>query len=474
MTPAGERCDIVVVGAGVAGLAAARRLTEEGVSVIVLEARDRIGGRILTVRDQRLPVPVELGAEFIHGSADEVTEIARRERLAVCDIHGERWRARRGALSPMDDDDFWSRLNRVMRYLDARRTPDRSFADFLATKPGGRAEAHNRRLALEFVQGFHAADATLLSERSIANGGVPEQREEQRQARVLDGYDRIPEALAVRVRDRIRLSCAVHEIAWEPGQVEVRYRPTASLAGSPRPARRSGSVSARAVIVTVPLGVLQQTDGESAIAFTPDVSQARRAAGQLAMGAVMRVALAFAEPFWASRSVRRKAGLRSLAELSFLHSTDADIPVWWTASPVRAPLLIGWAGGPLASRLGALARGDLEDRAVRALARQFGIPRARIASLFVHCWHHDWIGDPFTLGAYSYALVNGDRAASRLGRPIADTVFFAGEAADTEGRTGTVHGAIGTGDRVATHISRLADRRSSRHANRIGKSSTVS
>jgi len=164
---------VVVVGAGVAGLAAARRLAERGVSVLVLEARDRIGGRILTVRDERLPVPVELGAEFIHGSADEVTEIARNERLAVCDIHGERWRANRGTLAPMDDDDFWTRLNGVMRHLDARRTPDRSFADFLAAKPGGRAHAHDRRLALEFVQGFHAADATRLSERSIANGAFP-------------------------------------------------------------------------------------------------------------------------------------------------------------------------------------------------------------------------------------------------------------------------------------------------------------
>jgi monoamine oxidase len=474
VTPSSEQCDVVVVGAGVAGLAAARRLAERGVSVLVLEARDRIGGRILTVRDERLPVPVELGAEFIHGSADEVTEIARKERLAVCDIHGERWRANRGTLAPMDDDHFWTRLNRVMRYLDARRTPDRSFADFLAAKPGGRAHAHDRRLALEFVQGFHAADATRLSERSIANGGVPEEREEQRQARVLDGYDRIPEALAASVRDRIRLSCGVHAIAWEPGQVEVRYGAVPSSAGMRRAAGRTGTVSARAVIVTVPLGVLQQTSGEAAISFTPDVSDARRAASRLAMGTVVRVALAFAEPFWESRSVRRQAGMRSLAELAFLHSTDADIPVWWTASPVRAPLLVGWAGGPQASRVGSLARGDLEDRAVRALARQFAIPRARVASLLTQCWHHDWIGDPFTLGAYSYALVNGDRAARRLGRPIADTVFFAGEAADTEGRTGTVHGAIGTGYRVAARISRLTNRPSLRHANRIGKSSTVS
>jgi monoamine oxidase len=466
VTARSERVDVVVVGAGVAGLAAAGRLAEAGASVVVLEARDRIGGRILTVRDARLPVPVELGAEFVHGSADEVAEIARRERLAVCDIRGERWRANRGTLSPMDDDDFWTRLTRVMRRLDARRTPDRSFADFLATRPGGRARAHDRQLALEFVQGFHAAEATRLSERSLANGGVPDDEAEQRQARVLDGYDRVPHALAASVRDSIRLSSTVREIEWEPGRVEVRYRVSAAPPATDSTRKRTESVSARAVVVTVPLGVFQRTTGASAITFMPDVSDARRAANQLAMGAVMRVALAFTEPFWESRTVRRTTGTRSLAELSFLHSTDADIPVWWTASPVRAPLIVGWVGGPKAIRLHSLVQGDsgaVEDRAVRALARQFGIPRTRVASLVARCWYHDWLGDPYTLGAYSYALVDGSRAAARLGRPIADTVFFAGEAADAEGRTGTVHGAIGTGHGVAARISRLTSR-PSRHA----------
>ena len=458
---------MVVVGAGVAGLAAARRLADAGLCVVVLEGRDRIGGRILTIRDPRVPVPVELGAEFVHGLADEITEIARRERLVLCDIQGERWRADRGTLSPMDHDDFWTRLDRVTRRLDARRTPDRSFADFLRTKPGGRARTQDRRLALEFVEGFHAADAARLSERAIANGGVPEDEDERRQARVLDGYDRIPEALAASVRDHVRLGCTVTEIRWEPGQVEIGYRGPATSA-TPRAGGRPGTVSAGAVIVTVPLGVLQQTGGATAVTFTPEVTGARRAASQLAMGAVVRVAVAFTEPFWESRTVRRTRGNRSLAGLSFLHSTDADLPVWWTPAPVRAPLLVGWAGGPKATRVRSRAQGDMKDRAVRAIARQFGIPRARIASLVTEYWHHDWIGDPFTLGAYSYALVNGDRAASRLARPIADTVFFAGEAADAEGRTGTVHGAIGTGYRVADRIVRLTNRPSSRHAHRIG------
>ena len=115
--------DVVIVGAGVAGLAAARRLHSAGARVAVLEARDRIGGRILTVRDDRTPVPIELGAEFVHGSADEVVGLAREAKLIICDIHGERWRAARGKLTPLDDDDFWRQLGRVMGRLDPERTP---------------------------------------------------------------------------------------------------------------------------------------------------------------------------------------------------------------------------------------------------------------------------------------------------------------------------------------------------------------
>jgi len=444
-----EDVDVVIIGAGVAGLAAAQDLDARGVRVTVLEARDRIGGRIFTVRDRRLPIPVELGAEFVHGSAEEVMAIARAVPLAVCDIHGKRWRADRGRLAPLDEEDFWHRLGRVMGRLSSTHTPDRSFREFLDTKPGGRSLAADRALALEFVQGFHAADAARISERWLADGGVPEDEDERRQARVLDGYDRIPAVLAASIVDRVRFSHVVHHVAWEPGHVEVRFR-------TARPAAdRDGTISARAALVTVPLGVLQQPPDDSGIAFAPDIEDARRAARLLAMGTVVRVPILFREPFWEARTLRRKTGGRSLAELSFLHSTDDDVPVWWTASPVRAPLLVGWAGGPKAARLAQAGPSELEDRVLGAIARQLGVRRQRLASLVEHCWYHDWEHDPFSRGAYSYALVGGSRAASRLARPIADTLFLAGEAADAGGRTGTVHGAIATGYRAAAALARL-------------------
>jgi monoamine oxidase len=437
-----EQLDVVVVGAGVAGLAAARRLIEAGATTAVLEARSRIGGRVHTVRDDRTPMPIELGAEFVHGSAPELVEIGRQRNLVICDIHGERWSAERGKMKPLDDDEFWTQLERVMRHLDAGRTPDRSFQEFLDGKPGGASLARQRRLAAEYVQGFHAADLSRVSERALADGGAPDDEEDQRQARILDGYDRVPLALAEPVSG-VRLAHVVREIAWEPGAVEVRYA---------RSGTGTSAISARAAIITVPLGVLQQQDGPSAIAFAPDISDTRRAANQLAMGNVARIVLLFRDPFWSSQAMKRKTGGRSLAELSFLHSSDDDVPTWWTAGPVRAATLVGWAGGPKATRLVTRGSAEVEGRAIAAIGRLFGMRRRRVESLIEGCWYHDWHADPFSLGAYSYALVGGSTAAKRLARPVARTLFFAGEAADAEGRTGTVHGAIGTGYRAATSV----------------------
>src|SRR5262245_48988590 len=90
--------DIAVVGAGVAGLAAARDLARQGLSVVLLEARERIGGRILTLHDERVPLPIELGAEFLHGETPETDRLLAAGGQVACDVDGESWRAARGRL----------------------------------------------------------------------------------------------------------------------------------------------------------------------------------------------------------------------------------------------------------------------------------------------------------------------------------------------------------------------------------------
>jgi len=455
-----SKADVVVIGAGASGLAAARTLNERGFQVIVLEARERIGGRVFTHRDRDSPVPIELGAEFIHGTAAETERILRDARLASYDISGRRWQIAGDNVRPLDD--FWPRIDKVMRRLDPRRTPDRSLDDFLAKKPGGRRLAAERRLVRQFVEGFHAADPAKISERALADGGSPRgDVRERRIGRVVDGYDRVVEWLASPLGDRVRTAAVATRVRWAPGNVAVE---ATHPDGRARP-----TVDARAAVVTVPASVLQTPPGEhGAIEFDPDLRAKRPALEQIALGHVVRITLRLAERFWTSEAFAKRIGSAEFDTASFIHTGDEQFPIWWTSYPVTAPVLVGWRGGPGARELAMLASEQIEDAAIHALSRQFGIPPRKMRSLVEAAWTHDWIHDPFSRGAYSYQTVGGADAPEQLAKPLRGTLFFAGEATAAEGGTGTVNGAIAAGYRAADEVERSLTTRARATAARRG------
>jgi monoamine oxidase len=219
-------------------------------------------------------------------------------------------------------------------------------------------------------------------------------------------------------------------------------------------ARRT-PITARAAIITIPLGVLQSApDRRGAIAFEPELRAKAHALDHLAMGAALRVVLRLSERFWAGEPFARTHAAEGIERLSFLHTNDKDFPTWWTTYPFIAPLMVGWCGGPKARTLLAQPAGTVTDRAIEALARQCRITPRRLRSMVEAAWMHDWLHDPFARGAYSYQKVGGVDAPAALARPLAGTLFFAGEATDTEGATGTVHGAIASGRRAARQVLR--------------------
>jgi monoamine oxidase len=152
-----------------------------------------------------------------------------------------------------------------------------------------------------------------------------------------------------------------------------------------------------------------------------------------------------------------------LAEPGFIHSSDEGFPTWWTALPAPAsqeapPLVLtAWAGGSKAERLSTLPEADLAECAIDSLGRILGGARAAVASE-VQAWHvHNWSLDPFTRGAYTYAGVGGLEARRSLAVPFKNTLYFAGEATDTEGHAATVHGALTSGRRAARQILESTD-----------------
>jgi monoamine oxidase len=434
---------VIVVGAGAAGLAAARTLHDAGVEVVVLEARDRIGGRVLTVIDPVTSLPLELGAEFIHGRASELRTLFDQASITSVDIEGTRWRVTPGGWRPFDD--FWERLDAVMKRL-GHDGPDRSFEAALTRRRGHRVAARDRQLAREFVEGFHAAEPALVSAKAMAESGSPGGDDrERRLGRVLGGYERVLTWLASPITRRVRLSTLVRAIAWKKGQVSI------TIDGS-----RQHDLTGCAAIITVPLGVLKAApDQRGAIAFTPPLHSKTRALDRLAVGSVVRLVLRLTNRFWADEAFPRATGRDGLDQMSFLHGVGRDFPVWWTMYPLDSPFLIGWCGGPHARELARLSPDALTRRAVDALARHCGIPRRRMHSMVEAVWMHDWEHDPFARGAYSYQMVGGATAPADLARPLESTLFFAGEAADAEGATGTVHGALGSGRRAARQVIRV-------------------
>jgi monoamine oxidase len=448
----GETVDVLVVGAGAAGLAAARDLGAAGLNVCVIEARDRIGGRIHTLHDSSVEVPIELGAEFIHGQPSEIWEIVHRAGLRTSEVMGENWCAEGGRLAPCPD------LGRkevqgkgIIRQIDRSASPDCSFREFIETHFPGAEFEQERAAATRYVEGFHAARPELISVQALARSEDAARKISGDEAsRLCDGYDSIIERLRFEMQVNgvtLRLGIVAETIEWRAGHIEVKaYRRVDSS---------SEIFSARRAVIALPLGVLQAPPHtEGSISFRPALANKQEAMRHLMMGAAVRVTLRFRERWWEDgrQVMTLKQRYGDLARMSFLFSADEWMPVWWTQFPVHAPVLVGWVGGPVAEQSTLQPQSFVLNHALDALTRLFGIERKRIEHLLEAQYVYDWHVDPYARGSYSYVAVGGLGAQEELARPVEGTLFFAGEATNSDGHHGTVHGAIATGRRAAAEV----------------------
>src|ERR1043165_3603798 len=160
------RPEVIIIGAGAAGLNAARILSRNGCSVEILEARNRLGGRILTHRDGKLGKAIEMGAEFVHGRPDATWKLLRESGLVAIDLPFDHRVRRRGRLIKLPDAEM--ELGKVMRGLVQIGRRDMSFADYLRQHHGKESNAEARDFTVNFVQGFDAADPERISAKSLA------------------------------------------------------------------------------------------------------------------------------------------------------------------------------------------------------------------------------------------------------------------------------------------------------------------
>jgi len=403
--------------------------------VLLFEARNRLGGRILTVEDPRVPLPIELGAEFIHGEAPVTGELLEQAGQSAFDVRGEFGVVRRGQSRRTD---YFFAIDHVLRHVD-HKGPDQSIADFLAKRPGGRALERERSLTRHFVEGFHAADVHRISAQSISAGpGGPPSEEVRRAGRVTQGYGSLVAWLAHDLESSIRVNHEVKAVAWQEGRVTAE----GSASG------RAWRCTARAAIVTAPIGVLRARAGErGSIVLDPEPERVRHALAGFEMGTVVRLVVWFREFPWEHAAKR----------FDFVQLTDGPFAVMWTASPVRWPLAVVWCGGPAAATLSRAPRAEVLRIMRSQLAHAFGVSSRRLERSVRHVWWHDWDRDPYTRGAYTYVRVGAMGATRALPKPEQGTLFFAGEATEQEG--GTVEAALASGRRAARQVHRSLGRR---------------
>jgi monoamine oxidase len=440
--------DAVILGAGAAGLAAAIELASAGIATTILEARDRIGGRMFTQWDRNTNTAVELGAEFIHGMPGEIWECLKAHRVSVREVEGDFWSVENQQLSPVP---FFSDVESILDNMDDNEA-DESFLHFLNRHfpPAGRdarLEAAIER-ARNYVSGFHAADPDLVSVHWLVRSKrADDEISGDRAFRMENGYRTLAEILSKQAADAgvsIELHSVAEQIEWQRGRATVRLRTELGPA----------SIEARWVFVSVPLGVLKG----GGIGFSPELPPAKqKAIDGLMMGKVIRVTLSFRQRFWENLRPALGPPSTTLEAMSFLFSQDDYFPTWWTQMPSKVPLLTGWSPAHCAERLSGQSAAFTVQRSLETLSRLLRVSLRELETLLVDAYVHDWQSDPFSRGAYSYPRAGQDLAQQELAAPVEQTLFFAGEAADISGHNGTVHGAIQSGRRAARQLLNLRD-----------------
>jgi monoamine oxidase len=432
---ANSTVDVLVIGAGMAGLTAARTVAERGFRVCVLEAKQRVGGRVMSQRVQGGGI-VELGAEFVHGRAPElwalIDEVGARTVERDGSMLREKWD---GGLLDEDprDESMFAPLEQLKDFLG----DDKAFADWLRVSD---VDEDVRPVLTGYVEGFNAADARRISVRSL---GAQQKAEDDSDGasswHVLGGYAQLPEYLSGRVKElggEVRLGCEVMGVRWSSQQVAVETT--------------HGQFIAKQCVVTLPLSLVQRVNRPGGIKMEPEplaIAEGRR----LQMGHASRFTMVFRGRWWQRSGALSEEALR---DMSFLFTPTRMPPVWWTShpEPEALPALTGWAGGPRSSALEGVNPDQLGRDASATLANVFTVDQELVRSELVATYNHDWTADRFAQGSYSYVPVGAMDASAAMAQPEEDTIFFAGEHTDVTGNWGTVHAAIRSGLRAAAQI----------------------
>lgn len=414
----------LIIGAGIAGLTIARKLAAQGHQVTVLEAKDRVGGRIHTISD-KFSQHIEAGAEFIHGKLPislALTEEAKRETTL---IKGRFYTISKGQLEKGDPlEDQWREM---IEQLD-KLYSDIALQAFLDQYFSQDKYADLRERVKHYAEGFDIADVSRVSTITLREEW--KNNDDAHQYHVEGGYKTLIDFLARKIvtdGGSILLNEPVIEVHWKERSAKVK-----TVTGKTFEADR--------VIITVPLGALQKRT----IRFLPELPDHQKAFNNMGFGGVIKFIFEFKEAFWETHANRK------LKDIAFIFS-DAEIPTWWSQLPNKIPVLTGWFSGPKTFD-SSHNQETLYRKAIESLQYIFDCSYQEIEFQLVH-WHiADWVQDQHTFGAYSYPTLETEASVKLVSKSVAATLYFAGEAFYKGHSIGTVEAALTSAEETVASI----------------------
>ncbi|MEI9918148.1 MAG: NAD(P)/FAD-dependent oxidoreductase [Bacteroidota bacterium] len=419
---------VIIIGAGASGLAAARSLSKTGKRVTVLEARDRVGGRIFTSDEGGFSVPVENGAEFIHGDLPLTQRLAKEAGVKFREGDGRQWNVESGK---KEEGEFfnagWDELIKELHKLDE----DMSIGEFLDSRFADAKYRSLRDSVKRFVQGFDAADPYKASAFALRTEWT--ETDATTGYHLIGGYSLLMEHMFQQCKTSdvtFHFQMIVREIYWQKDKVTVITE-------------TGERFDAEKLVITIPPAVLRS----GSIQFFPEMIDQQKAIQKIETGGVIKFLIEFTEPVWEKGEDKE---FRKFPDAYFIFS-DAYVPTWWTQNPSDLPLLTGWLSGPGTLSL-KLSDEELLNEGIRTLGYIFDCPETTVRSKIRAAKVINWVNDPFARGAYAYKTIETTQAIDLLSQPVEDTVYFAGEAYYHGPEMGTVEAALATGEEVAKKI----------------------
>lgn len=422
-----QRYDVIVIGAGACGLMAALEMALTGKKIAVIEARDRIGGRIHTIYDQEFDQPVELGAEFIHGELKETFLISKKAGIGHDKTAGEIWQNEDGNLE--EQNDFIEDYNDLNKKFKELKT-DISIKEFLERHLQGDKYEELRFTLKNYIEGYYAAETSKASTYALRD---ELNNSSDKQFRPEGGYLKLVEYLFNKCKEAnvyFAFNEPVARLEYSKDQVSVTTNKTRYFSTK--------------VLVTVPIGVLQS----GSIQFVPDIPEKIKASKLLGFGAVAKTIFQFKNAFWKDKD---KTQGKDVKKLGFMFARTI-IPTWWTQYPKDSAMITGWSGGPHANDLKGLSKEEVKEKGLQSLSSIFNISLEELRSNLIGWYVYDWLEDLYCIGGYSYDVINGAALRETVRKPIYDTVFFSGEGLYEGIEIGTVEAALSTGKDSAMKI----------------------